>query len=355
MFSIRDKNYLATNRTMEYDIFELDLKTKVKGMDLLCGDVNDSYFRISICGQFYDYVILEDAHHDYIGIFNGKYIEMDISDQCSPPRKSNHFKNITIHNHFQNGLISEIIANKESYVFFAFQYKCYIHDIKTGIMLANWNPELEIEFVQLSPSRNKILITAQDELYVFDLKYVAKHILNYRKISNHKKYKINIIPKVHCQWINDDIIFMYEYFGTIVHCSIYNLLFDLCVDFSMDDYFLPYLVNGVFYIFQNHVIVVINGTTVDYIPNEFKIMHYNPYTDIFINDQLDIFILNNGNFVPFKEVYYDHSLAPKLIRTIMSFFGNCELFDELPNEIIHQIYLQLLQLEYYMPFGLPTL
>jgi len=342
MFSINKRNY-QINYDSQGKLFICEMNLKNKTIKPIINPLNDAIHKLYLIelGQFYNYVELRDQV-DYIAIFDDNYIRIDFDCTREDVVPKNFMFNKDLHQIFFCSAYKNIVS---------------INNVKTGEQIISKTVDHLIFKVQLSPLKNKVLLTINNislcALCVIDLDAFLNLLLNTNmNIDVLRKYII-VKNEANYQWINDDFIYGYSYQfinNKLLRCdSIYNLKLNTRIQIqpSISRYHLPHLINNTIYLIRKDEIIIITDI-VKTITNPHCITHYNKYLDIFISKDYNINKLINNKFVPFNQIYYDYKLAPNNIQEIVNIMHNTDnLFEFLPNEIINIIYIQFLEIDYF--------
>jgi len=115
-------------------------------------------------------------------------------------------------------------------------------------------------------------------------------------MNRFEKYKICVKPNRNWSWSSCNIIFViiHEYNQCGASVSTGMIIYDIENEYTIniDDRFsydcVPYLINGLFYIFLDSKILLIDGDRVDEIPNHHGIVYYNYGLNLFVSDNFEI-------------------------------------------------------------------
>jgi len=143
-------------------------------------------------------------------------------------------------------------------------------------------------------------------------------------------------------WFNDNIIVglcFYEFIRFVIDDSEYKK--EKIFVHNRPNYFyhLHIMGNSIVSIEQEDVIVI-EGINFKIIPNNFKIVNYYNYYDVFLDDMMQLYKLVNDNFVRFKFEYnfwcYDDK--PECIQHIVDVLIDFDLF---PIEICNIVFQEV--------------
>jgi len=159
-----------------------------------------------------------------------------------------------------------------------------------------------------------------------------------------EKYKICVIPYSDFWiWLSCDVIYTPRFLGI----TFYDINNEYIIDINnrrlrAND--IPYWINKLLYVFLNSKILITDSIKNNKISNNYKIVHYNRVLDLFVNNNLDVYVQQLGSFVEFKftgDYERDYNNIPQNICTIVDYLLELEFV----YDIVNEIYRHLLKLD----------
>jgi len=284
-----------------------------------------------------DYIVLE-TRRGMIYVFDGKLVNMQTK------KRSCFVDNFR----FQS---NKYLVSGISY------YECpvlRINDIRTGHSLMVKCLKFDCFSIELSPNEENALV------WVIYVKYKYTCIIPTTVFMtllptpnlNFKEYSINAKASRGWLWLNNIIIYQFlepkipyshnenrniQFYN--IHTKRTHIIYDVQCS-------IPYLINDLIYLFSDDKIMIINCITYKEkeIYNHYGIKHYNRALDVFINANLDLYVLRNGDFIRFQFVG-DYERDSLIIPQNIGIIFDCLLVCGIVYDIANEIYKQLLNID----------
>jgi len=344
MISIGKQNYYFHGDIFKAEIALYQPKTKTKITIRNFEYHNDpSYYGMDIATRHDNYIVIDD-YQGFCGIFDGDLVKIDYShrDFC----------------------IDNFTYVKDKYLIFKINHgipRVSVNEIKTGRnIITKIIPFDKYGIKQSFDGEHVIFWKEEDEqqYYIIPSKVFINSLLIDENISILDKYKIQSDESIHWQWATYNIIYGLRPCGyndhdeSIWHFWIYNIdnKHTIYIDNVINHPHTLFFINTQFYIFLETEIMIIdeNATSdngIKKIPNEHKLIHYNPTLDVFINSDFEFYKQIDVNyFARFQftgDYQQDYIVVPKHIQVII----NCLLYFDIIYDIVNEIYYQLLKID----------
>jgi len=326
MFSVGKRNYrlLCSLYTIQIELYQLKTKTKI---------MSTSYYNAFYSMVYDNYIMLFRSPYS-IYIYNGTLISMNCYNInfCS--------KNFKF--------------DKSRHCVFTCDGKnIFVNDIRTGDNLVTKYMSIWESIVKQSPDRLHIYFHDCDAgiNYIIPTETFINMLIKGFNIQILEKYKINM-QSDQWEWATSNTIYRVYNVGDghfRIRMQIFNIDNKNAINIAINDIYhdnIPYVVAGLYYIFLNRQILIIEGNNVNEIPNSKNIIHYNYKSNLFVADDCSVYILgqHNDDFIEFKFVgdyEQDYDLIPNNIKSIIESLLNCDII----YDVVNGIYQQLLKLD----------